>query len=176
MSELSIRMGGGFGDAALSEMSPRLRARVQAADAEYAREVAKEERERAFLRDEEREAAIAASVIQAADRGEVFDLQEALQRGIGRTPNEVIEYASAMADIQDMRVAAEKRKLFNEFEAGFSADMSAPTPAEVAEKEAERAHHAEWGPKVAEERARRRETRRMIRANDRLKQMGLGGV
>jgi hypothetical protein len=129
MSDLSIRMGGGFGDVGLSDMSPRLRARVQAADAEEVRKVAKEERERAFLRDEAREAAIAASVIQAADRGEVFDLQEGLRKGIGRTPNEAISYMSAMADIQDMRANAERRKLFNEFEAGFSADMSAPTPA-----------------------------------------------
>ena len=120
--------GGGWNNSMLDGMSPATRARVLQADAEYDREVAVEERERKQRAEELRQRAFRASVQAALDRGELVDMRRAMRDGgVGRTPAEVIEHASAQMDMEDARRAAEVRKAFNEFRGQYYADTSAPS-------------------------------------------------
>jgi hypothetical protein len=180
--------GGGWGNSMLDRMSPATRARVMQADAEYERERAVEEREAKQRVDELRAQAFRASVQEALDRGELVDMRQAMRDGgVGRTPREAIEYASAQMDMEDARRAAEVRKAFNEFQGEYYADTSAPTPVELEagaaradrdrrNEESARSRRVEARRRVKERRAREEETRRMIRADRRLRQMGFRGV
>jgi hypothetical protein len=124
--------GGGWNNSQLDNMSPSTRARVLQADAEYAKQAAIEERERKHRAEELREQAFRASVQAALERGELVDMKQAMRDGgVGRTPAEVIAYASRMMDIEDARLAAEQRKAFPEFQGQYYADTSAPTQVEL---------------------------------------------
>ena len=91
---------------------------------------AREEREREQYAEESYERAVHLSVVQARERGEAVDCRGAARGELGRTPAEAVAYISAMADIEDAKAAAWRRKEFAKFEAGLHGDTSAPTPAE----------------------------------------------
>jgi hypothetical protein len=163
--------GGGFGNSLLDGMSPSTRAQVMQADAEYGRQVAAAEREAAVRREHLREQAFRASVRAAWDRGELVDMRQAMRDGgVGRTPQEAIEYASAQMDLADARQEAEQRRAFEKWRAGqFYGDV--PTPAETVALE-EGAARAERNAQIrrtrtAEARKRRKESddldRRIVR-------------
>jgi hypothetical protein len=117
---------------------------------------ARENAEARHRRAEAEELAIRASITAAEQRGELIpDMLQALQRGVGRSPAEAVKYISQMADYEDARASAARRKLLAEHEAGFCADTSAPGPLEV-ERGARAEQHA-----VAFE-ARQIETRRRV--------------
>ena len=120
-----------MGNSQLDKMSPSARARILQADGAYEQETARIERERAQRREELREQAFRASVQQALDRGELVDMRAMRDGGVGRTPAEVIEHASAQMDMEDARRAAEVRKAFNEFRGQYYADTSAPSQVEL---------------------------------------------
>jgi hypothetical protein len=84
--------------------------------------------------------AIQAAVADALDRGEAFHPQMLEGRGIGRTRAELIAEVSARQDLEDAMAAAAERAEFRRWQeersASMSGTMSAPTPAEVAEREA----------------------------------------
>jgi hypothetical protein len=155
----TVHFRGGWNNSTLDTASPSMRARIRAADAEYEREAAREQREREQRAAENHERAIHASIQQALERGEIFDMRHARQHGVGRTHAEIIEYASAMQDVEDMREAARRRKAFEAFEQRFygdnTADTSAPTEAEVAEAEL-------IASRAEERRTKRRETSRLL--------------
>jgi hypothetical protein len=163
--------GGGFGNSLLDGMSPSTRAQVMQADAEYDRQAAAAEREAAVRRDRLREQAFRASVQAAWDRGELVDMRQAMRDGgVGRTPQEAIEYASAQMDFQDARQEAEQRRVFEKWRAEqFYGDV--PSAAETVALE-EGAARAERNAEVrrtrtAEARKRRKESdeldRRIVR-------------
>jgi hypothetical protein len=135
----TITYGGGWGSS-YPNMSPGLQMRIAAADAQYEREGAAQaqaRRERAAV---DEEARVRASIEQAIERGEAVDVRRAYaDGGVGHEPREFIEYASAVQDVEDARRAAEAavafRKYGEQFYGDVSADVSAPTPAEVAERE-----------------------------------------
>jgi hypothetical protein len=91
----------------------------------------------------------------------------------------LVSTSAAQADafyIEDQRAEARQRAEFNKWQLERSADASFDDTAVQAEKATRAEHAAEWGPKVAEKRARERETRDLIRADHRLRQMGFRGV
>jgi hypothetical protein len=155
----TIHVRGGWNNSTLDGASPSMRARILQADAEYEAEAAREERARKQRAADQHERAVQASIAAALERGEVFDMRHALQHGVGRTHREIIEHASAMQDVEDMREAARRRKAFEAFEQRFygdnTADMSAPTEAEVAERE-------QTAARAEERRTKRRETSRLL--------------
>jgi hypothetical protein len=115
-------------------MSENLRARCDAADAEYERETARQERERQERLAMRRESDVIASIRMAEDRGELIDVRRAYaDGGIGRTVSEVVDYASAMADIEDAREVHRQQKAFQAFLLRQSAATSADTTALSAE-------------------------------------------
>jgi hypothetical protein len=79
-------------------------------------------------------------------------------------------------DIEDQQEEARRRAEFNKWQLQQSAEMSHDTSEVEAERAKWEAHAAEWGPKVAAKRARQEETRKMIRADRRLREMGYKGV
>jgi hypothetical protein len=145
----SVEMGGGFAAAGIrSRMSESLQRRLALDDAREQREAAQLERERAAAHaDAQRERAIASLVAEAIERGDRVTMhQRATGEGLGRTPSEFIASRVALMDLQDRQAEAEERAAFNRWKveqsAEWSADTSAPTPAELAEK-AESAARAE---------------------------------
>jgi hypothetical protein len=122
--------GGGFGNSLLDGMSPSTRAQVMQADAEHERQAAAAERKAAVRREHLREQAFRASVQAALDRGELVDMRQAMRDGgVGRTPREAIEFASAQMDLEDARQEAEQRRVFETWRAEqFYGDV--PSPAE----------------------------------------------
>jgi hypothetical protein len=79
--------------------------------------------------------------LQADERGELFDMREAMRNGgVGRTKAEALAYYSAQSDWEDARQAGLMAKYVQDkcnadWYADTSADMSAPSPAELAEQE-----------------------------------------
>jgi hypothetical protein len=175
MSEPSsdvIQYGAGWGTS-YEHMSPSLRARCAQADREYDRQSAREAQARAELAARDEQSRIALSIIQAEDRGELFDMREAMRNGgVGRTKAEALAYYSSLSDWQDARERALQAKqirdhLNSDWYGDTSADMSAPSPAEVAERE-------QMGARVEEYRAKRRERSKTIQAARRLAQWDRG--
>jgi hypothetical protein len=180
-----VYINGGFGaDALLEGMSPSMRAAVMVADAQFEAKGRRLEAERAQLRQERREAGIGQSIRAAQARGELVDMPKALRDGgVGRTPQEVVEYVSAQMDVEDARLAAQTRQAFNQWQSQFYIDTSAPTESDRVELEAgaarAEARREARGRVKAEARAARRqraETARLIRADRRLIAEGLGGI
>lgn len=136
-----IRMGGGWGTAA-ARMSPNMQARCAAADAAYARERVAEQRERAQRQAAGADQRIRASIEMALERGELVDIREAYRNGgVGRTPAEAIAYHSALADIEDAKLARRAQREIDQvgviqFYADTSADTSAPSESDLAEHQA----------------------------------------
>lgn len=166
--EQTVMAGGGWGTN-YTRMSPAVQARIAAADREYEAEGRRQAQERTAAAEAAQNRAMLASIAAAQDRGEVVDMREAFRNGgVGRTVREAIEYYSAVADVQDMRLAAQARKvqerLNEEWYGEVSADTSAPHPAEVAATEAMIA-------RVTEARKRKREIGKIAAAAVRLDQM-----
>ena len=151
MNELNgtVYMGGGFGGATRATMSDSLAARCAVADAQYAAESAHEQRVKAELAAvDETGASITASILQAQDRGELVDMQQALRDGgVGRTRQEAIAWMSAQADLGDARMAGLARRVERRLNEQCYGDMTAPSPAEVAEEQARADRRARWGAK-----------------------------
>ena len=100
----TVFVRGGFGSDYEGEAADSLRARIATADAEYDRQAARERHERDEQAAALREANVVASIRAAQERGELVDVRAAYRDGgVGRTPREAIEYASAMGDVEDMR-------------------------------------------------------------------------
>jgi hypothetical protein len=155
-----VYMDGGFGNKATMEHgSPQLRARMARIDAEDERQAVVEERERAQRAADLHARAVQASIAAALERGEEFDMRRAMRHGVGRTHAEILAEASARMDYDDAVAAARERAEFNRWQlaksASMSADMSAPTEAEVAEAELTAA-------RAEERRTKRRETSTLL--------------
>lgn len=166
-----VYLGGGFGTG-LDRMSPGLAARVAAADADYDRQSARQERDAQALRAMVEEDRIALSIRMAQDRGEAVDVLQAIRAGgIGRTRVEAITQASAQADAEDARQVAAERAAFRRWQAqqsaSTSADLSAPTATEVAEFGQIKARAETY-------RAKRREEGRLLTRGRRLARMDRG--
>lgn len=150
MNELNgtVYMGGGFGGATRATMSDSLAARCAVADAQYAAESAHEQRVKAELAAVDEQTRIAASILQAQDRGELVDMRQALRDGgVGRTRQEAIAWMSAQADLGDARMAGLARRVERRLNEQCYGDMTAPSPAEVAEEQARADRRARWGAK-----------------------------
>jgi hypothetical protein len=131
--------------------------------------VAREDAEAAFRRDEAREQAIVDSVRMAQDRGELVSVHQALRDGgVGRTPQQVVEWMSAQADLQDMREAAQRRKQLNAFEQSMYGDTTAPTPAQIADGEKVARAQGVAHSRVAARKATDRRTMQLARSAVRL--------
>jgi hypothetical protein len=168
----TVHFRGGWNNSTLDTASPSMRARILQADAEYEAEVAREERARKQRAADQHERAVQASIAAALERGEQVDMRRALQHGVGRTHREIVEYASAQMDHEDMLAAARERAEFNRWKlaksASMSADMSAPTEAETAELEMTARSQARASRRVAERRATDRRTVALARSVNRL--------
>lgn len=163
----TVYMRGGFGTD-YPGMSDSLRARVAAADAEFDRVDAAAEHERAERLARNEETRVRASIELAYQRGDHVDVLEAYRAGgVGRTPQEAIEYASALADIDDMKMEAIRRKAEREFNeryfAGAAADMSAPTAEDIALKARAEAGNAKWHERREAEKAKIEERATIVR-------------
>ena len=135
--------------------SPSLQHRYAAVDAQERQEAARVERERQMLLEQRQADDIALSVRMAEQRGELLTMRQR-QEGVGRTIPEALEYYSALQDIEDARVAAQRAKKLRELElrdsGSWSVDTSAPSEVDVAELAAMRE-------KAGAYRSRRRELR-----------------
>ena len=168
---------GGFGDSLRSQMSESLLRQLALDDAREQREIAQAEREREHRADLARERAIEFLVRQATERGDQVTMQQRMTgEGLGRTPAEFIAERAAIMDMEDQRAAARQRAEFNKWQLQQSADSSHDSSDIQAESVRWKEHHAEWGPKVAEQRARRRDAAAVVRADRRLREMGYKGV
>lgn len=139
MSELQVRMGGGFGADTVGRLSPALQHRMLAADAEHEAEGRAQARRRAERAAADEENRIVLSIEMARERGELVDVRQAIaDGGVGRTVSEALSYYSALGDIEDARLAGQARRAqarLNEELYGEGAtwvDTSAPHPDEVA--------------------------------------------
>jgi hypothetical protein len=158
--------GGGWGNSLLDGMSPSMQARIAQADYEYDKQAKVEQREAERHRGRMWEQATRASIQAALDRGEAVDLPQALRDGgVGRTPQEAVEYCSRMMDIEDERLAAKVQREFQQFQQGYYHDTTAPTPAEKLEAGA-RAAEAERA--AAHARSKRAEVRKRRKESDEL--------
>ncbi|MFL6164505.1 MAG: hypothetical protein ACJ74U_20095 [Jatrophihabitantaceae bacterium] len=173
MTEMVVFVGGGFGGASRERMSPSLRLRCEMADAAFDQQAARVERERAELRAQDEDKRIRASIELAVDRGEIFDVREAVRNGgIGHTRAEMVALASSRMDWEDARQAGLQAKWVQDKcnEAWYgdtSADTSAPSFEEVQEA-------AELADRAARITARRRRDTKLIRTAVRLSAMERG--
>jgi hypothetical protein len=90
-------------------------------------------------------------------------------RGLGHTPAEFVAQRAAVMDMEDLQAAARESAAFRQWQQQQSADTSANISELEHEAAVQREHHAEWGPKVAEKRARKREIWKVVNANERLR-------
>jgi hypothetical protein len=156
-------------------MSDRLQRQLALADAEEQREARQAEHQRAGEAESWRERAFQAAVAEAVENGE--SMQDALAgRNLGHTPQEFIDKVNAQCDFEDSMAEARQANEFRKWQQSQTADTSADVSDVEAEAAKWKQYDTEHGADHAERKARRRETRKMIRSHDRLKQMGLGGV
>jgi hypothetical protein len=138
-----LQYGAGWG-ASVANMSPNLRARIEAHDREEQRQAAAEARERAELAEELQMRNIRSAVELAVQRGEVVNMGEVWRTNgacLGRTHGEAIAYFSAVQDMEDRRHARQAAKEIAAIGADrwygeMSGDTSAPHPDDVAEQAA----------------------------------------
>jgi hypothetical protein len=156
-----VRMGGGFNGSATSQMSPSLLRQIALQEEAEARKAAEELRKREERAEEWQTRAVTAAIQDAMDRGEEFNPRMLDGRGLGHTPAEFVALVSARQDHEDMQAAARERQAFEAWKfqesVGTSADVSAPTPVELAEQ-------ATMAARVEAFRARRREQAKVIQA------------
>lgn len=128
-----MKFEGGFGGAGLVHASEGLRLRCEAEQREFERESARVEEQRRQEAEARRERDIAASVWAAEDRGEFVSARDRAQ-GVGRTRAEAVSYYSALADLEDAKIAHERQKAFANFEVFMaereSADRTMQTSAD----------------------------------------------
>ena len=131
------------------------------------REVAAEQRQRTQEAEEWRERAFQAAAAEAVENG--VAMQNALAgRNLGHTPGEFIAKVNAQQDFEDAMAEARQKVAYRKWQQEQTADISDGE----AEATAWRAHHDEWGPKVAEKRERKREIWKVVNANERLRRDG----
>src|SRR4051794_24033711 len=114
MSE-GIRARSGWNGEALPDS---LRRRWAAEQERERREEARAAREREQIREYRRQADIQASIVLAQERGEEFDMREAMQHGVGRTKSEALSYMAAVSDVQDMREERARLRRLQQLERG----------------------------------------------------------
>lgn len=104
---------GGWNGEVLRHASPTLRARVQQAEAEFARELRQQEALDALEAEQAAHRRLQASVEAAQARGEAIDAARvAREGGLGRTRAEAVAWYSAQADVDDRRrEALEQRQM-----------------------------------------------------------------
>jgi hypothetical protein len=144
----AVYLSGGWGDTRDDRLSPQLAKRMAQEDARDAREARQAEQVRRELQARREQENITASIQLAFERGEDVDVRRAYaDGGVGRTPREAIEYASALGDVDDMREAARQQAAYRKWQleqsADTSADTSAPTAAQKFETEQMAARAAE---------------------------------
>lgn len=130
-----VYLNGGFGESGLAKASDALRTRSARDDATYAAAQLREQRERELLVEQRREAAIAASIREAEDRGEILTRAQRMH-GYGRTHAESIAYYSALQDMEDARTQALQRKRLQEWADAPDSDEPAPDAKEAWEGQA----------------------------------------
>jgi hypothetical protein len=169
MSELAVRMGGGWlGSGFPEHMSDSMVRRLAQAEVDEQRAEREAARALESIDGDLHTRALVASGVLAAERGEYFTPREVLAGEAGRTRQEVLAYAMAQMDREDAQQVAALRK------AGYrdplsisedlSADVSAPLPADL---EADQALVAR-GREVRREQQRIRHIARgVVRAYDR---------
>jgi hypothetical protein len=131
--------GGGFLDSAESRLPETLIVAVEVADELDRRDVEREARRAAERASQFEMRSIQASAVLAEDRGELVNRREALTRGVGHTPSEFVALCAAEQDLEDLRAEQRERAAFEKWkrdrQEGTWADTSAPTEAEVVERE-----------------------------------------
>lgn len=119
---------GGFNGACRDQMSPGLARRIAQEEAEYARETARQERERQAAAEGAFRERAAASIAEAVERGEQFSMREALAAGgVGRTRAEAMEYFSALGDLQDRQEAERLRRAQRQLLEDLDGSVEVPT-------------------------------------------------
>src|SRR5215213_1718972 len=137
---IRITAGGGWGDDGLEAAgaSDALRRRVAEADAQEARAAARADEERRLRTQQLQENAIAMSVRQAEERGEMITMHDRLH-GRGRTKAEALRYYSALGDLEDARRQAKVQREFQRWQQresdSWSGDTTAPGEVDIAELE-----------------------------------------
>jgi hypothetical protein len=149
-----LRMGGGFNGSARSLMSPGLLRQIAEQEEAEARKVAEELRKREERAEEWRPRATAAAIQDAVAAGEQFTPRMLAGRGLGHTKQEFIALVSARQDHEDAQSAARAQAKFRAWQleqtASVSINTSAPTSAEVAEREQMQARAAAYRAKRVE--------------------------
>ena len=135
----TLHVRGGFADPSIQDMmSPGLRTRIAAAEAELQREAAAEQRARAERAEAFEEASLRAAIVAAIERGEDMNPRKMRGEHVGRTHGETLAQFSAQQDREDQwreaRQRAAWRKLQAEFEEQNYGDTSAPTELELSER------------------------------------------
>jgi hypothetical protein len=137
MSDEPVYVGGGFGDSSTAPKSENLRIRMEVAAEMEAAEAARAEKDRQRRAEIFQERAIQDAIAAAVAAGEFVNPRQAMQGGgtVGHEPREFIERASLQMDMEDFQAeasaAAEYRRWLADRGEASSADVSAPTPAEV---------------------------------------------
>jgi hypothetical protein len=166
----TIMMGGGWhGDVdtvhrAAPWMSDQLARDLARCEAFERQDAARAEQERQRRVAELAEVAQRSAAVLAEQRGEWVSPRDALRSWFGRTPGEAKAYAVAQMDLEDARQMALLRRAHpawtdDAIHQAYSADMTAPTPDELAEAKQDE----------VVERARRRQTRRRHAADKHLR-------
>jgi hypothetical protein len=132
--------GGGFADSRDDRLPESVAIRAEVADESDQREREREEQVRRVRVRELEESNIRASIVAAQQRGEWVNLRQAwADGGVGRTRSEALEYFVAQQEAEDARAEWQERKEFEQWrrdrQEGSYADVTAPTEAEVAERE-----------------------------------------
>ena len=148
-SSEAARARGGWGDDRVSVRfgPPGLQARIAHADQELERQGRlEEERRRERVADFE-QASIAASVIDAMERGEFVSARD-YATGVGRTPQESREYFSALQDVEDARATAAEAAAYRRWQVqrsdALSGDNTPPSEMDVRELEDMKARALEY--------------------------------
>lgn len=137
MTEQGVSVRAGWGDTRGDRISGPTMGRLAAAEAAEQREQARAERSQSLARAEWQSRSEAASIAAALDRGELFDMRQALaQGGVGRTRAEALSYFSAEQDRQDAQAAARQQAAFRRWQAEQAAAEQADTSAPVVQESA----------------------------------------
>lgn len=168
----TIYMGGGFGGSIRGQMSDKLRRRLHEEEASEAIETARVERDRQQRGEQLQQQALRAAIENALDAGESFQPRWLRGEQIGHTRSEFLALASTRMDLEDRRIEMAERAAFNRWQAertaDTSADVSAPTPAELEDQATTAARAAEYRRKHHE----RSETIRHARTLARMDRQG----
>jgi hypothetical protein len=167
-------MGGGF-TPTHPMMSDRLQRQLALNDAKEQHDNAVQQQRYEQETADRRERAFQLAVNEAVENGTPM-LDALAGKNLGHTPAEFIAKISEQQDYEDAMAAAKQQREFNQWQLAQSADNSFDKSDSEAETAKWKAYDAEHGAARAERDSRRHETRKMIRADRRLREMGFKGV